>query len=168
MVRCILLSAKLPKSFWGEAVHIAAYLINRSPLATLNFKVPEEIWTGVPPDFRHLRIFGCTTYAHISQGKLEPRARKYLFLGYLDGVKGYKLWYREVNLTKVLISRDIVFREDQMYMDDSAKPNQQPTKNMRVSEQVELQLPGRSFGQRNKTCREEQDQEEQVPLILRI
>ena len=42
-VRCMLLSARLPKSFWGEAVHIATSLINRCPSTALNFKVPEEM-----------------------------------------------------------------------------------------------------------------------------
>ena len=72
-VRCMLLSAKLPKSFWGEAVNTAAYLINRSPSTTLGFKVPEEVWSGRKPDLTHLRIFGCVAYAHVSW-MLEPRS----------------------------------------------------------------------------------------------
>ena len=43
----MLRSAKLPKSFWEEAVHTTAYLINRCPSAALNFKVPEEVCLGV-------------------------------------------------------------------------------------------------------------------------
>ena len=82
---------RLPESFWGEVVHTAAYLINRCLSAALNFKVLEEMWSGVVPNFNHLRVFGCVTYAHVSQGKLEPRARKCMFLGYPDSVKGYKL-----------------------------------------------------------------------------
>ena len=52
------MSAKLPKSFWGEAVNTTVYLINRCPFATLNFKVPEEMWNGVAPDYKHLKVFG--------------------------------------------------------------------------------------------------------------
>ena len=39
-VRCMLNLAKLPKSFWGEDVKTAVYLINRSPLVPLYFDIP--------------------------------------------------------------------------------------------------------------------------------
>ena len=110
----MLLSAKLPKNFWGEAVNTAAYLINRSPSTTLGFKVPKEIWSGRKPDLKHLRVFGCVAYAHVSQGKLDARAKKCMFIGYPNGVKSYKLWYKEGYVSRVMISRDVTFREDQM------------------------------------------------------
>jgi hypothetical protein len=37
-------------------------------------------------------VFGCAAYAHVDNGKLEPRAIKCVFLGYGSGVKAYKLW----------------------------------------------------------------------------
>ncbi|KAG8481032.1 hypothetical protein CXB51_025772 [Gossypium anomalum] len=40
-------------------------------------------------------IFGCPAYAHVDNGKLEPRFIKCVFLGYKAGVKGYKLWCPE-------------------------------------------------------------------------
>jgi hypothetical protein len=48
--------------------------------------------SGTPADYSQLKVFGCTAYAHIDNGKLEPRAVKCLFLGYGSGIKGYKLW----------------------------------------------------------------------------
>jgi len=47
-----------------EAVSTACYLVNRSPHLALDFKVPEEIWSGNPVDYSNLRIFGCPAYAH--------------------------------------------------------------------------------------------------------
>ena len=94
-VSCMLVSANLPKKFWGEVVNTIVYLINKCLSAALNFKVPDEVWNGVPPDYSHVRVFGCVAYAHISQEKLEPRAKKCMFMGYPSGVKGYKLWYNE-------------------------------------------------------------------------
>ena len=38
--RCMLKLAKLPKSFWGESVNTAVYLIIRLPLVPLDFDIP--------------------------------------------------------------------------------------------------------------------------------
>ena len=71
----MLVSAKLSKGCWGEAVNTTVY-VNRYPLIALNFKVPEEVWSGMKPEYGHLKLFGCDAYAHVNQGKLEPRAKK--------------------------------------------------------------------------------------------
>ena len=42
-VRCMLKLAKLPKSFWGEAVNTVVYLINRSPSVPLDFNIPQIV-----------------------------------------------------------------------------------------------------------------------------
>ena len=47
------------------------------------------MWTGKIPDYSKLKVFGCAAYAHQSEGKLEPRSVKCVFLGYALGVKGY-------------------------------------------------------------------------------
>ena len=121
-VRCMLSNAKLSKQFWGEAAHTAAYVINRSPSAAIQFKTPEELWTGQPPSLKHLRIFGCNAYIHSNEGKLEPRSKKGIFLGYPDGVKGYKVWIAESGKGKAVISRDVVFQEENMMKDDKQDP----------------------------------------------
>ncbi|PNX68564.1 putative gag-pol polyprotein, partial [Trifolium pratense] len=54
-VRCMLLGAGLPKSFWGEAVNIATYLINRCPLTGIDLKTPMEVWSGKPADYSNLK-----------------------------------------------------------------------------------------------------------------
>ena len=59
------------KRFWAEAANTACYLINMSPSNPLNKKTPIEVWSGTPADYSHLRVFGCTAYAHIDNGKLE-------------------------------------------------------------------------------------------------
>lgn len=42
----MLFGAKLPKTYWAEAVSTAVYLINRSPTKAVTGKTPEEAWTG--------------------------------------------------------------------------------------------------------------------------
>ena len=88
--------------------------MNRSPSTGINFKTPYELWYSKPADYSSLKIFGCPAYAHIKQGKLEPRALKCIFLGYPKGVKGYKLWCTDMKPPKAIISRDVVFNEAEM------------------------------------------------------
>ncbi|GJS90427.1 retrovirus-related pol polyprotein from transposon TNT 1-94 [Tanacetum coccineum] len=80
----------LPDSFWAEATVTAAYLINRSPSTALEKKTPM---------------------------KLKPRAIKCIFLGYSEGVKGYRLWRLDDVKPKIIISKDVVFNESLMYKD---------------------------------------------------
>ena len=89
-------------------------MINKSPSSTLGFKTPQELWSGKPPDFSNLRIFGFPAYGHIKQGKLEPRAIKGYFLGYPEGIKGFKIWTLNGKPSRILISRDVTFDEEQM------------------------------------------------------
>ena len=123
-VRCLLIGSGLSQSFWGEAATTAVYLINRSPSSAINLKTPEELWTGRAPNLKHLRVFGCACYAHQSEGKLEPRALKGVFLGYPLGVKGYRLWLREQKGFRVIISRDVVFDESRMPCKDIDLPTE--------------------------------------------
>nr|KYP48059.1 Retrovirus-related Pol polyprotein from transposon TNT 1-94 [Cajanus cajan] len=95
-VKCMLLESGMPKSFWGEATSTTIYLINRCTSFTLNYNKPMEVWYGRPTNYSNLRVFGSVAYAHVKEGKLEPRVVKCVFVGYPKGVKGYKLWKLEV------------------------------------------------------------------------
>jgi hypothetical protein len=68
-----------------------------------------------------LRVFGCTAYAHVDNGKLEPRAVKCIFLGYGSGVKAYKLWNPETK--RILMSRNVVFNEVVMFTNSQTSAN---------------------------------------------
>lgn len=113
-VRCMLINARLPKIFRGEAISTAAYLINRSPSSAIGLKTLAEMWYGKPSDYKHLRVFGCQAYTHVKQDKLESRAVRCIFIGYPEGLMGYKLWCLEPGQAKCLISRDVVFDESKM------------------------------------------------------
>ena len=95
-----------------EAVGTACYLVNRLASSALDEKNPQEVWTGKKPSLTHLKVFGCDAYVHVpkeNMSKLDKKAEKCIFIGYKDGLKGYKLWNPETK--KVVYSRDVVFRE---------------------------------------------------------
>ena len=88
-VRCMLSNAGLGKQFWAEVVMYASHLINHLPSAG---KTPLEVWSGKPiNDYDTLHVFGSTAYYHVKESKLDPRAKKTLFMGVTLGVKGYRL-----------------------------------------------------------------------------
>ena len=45
--------------------------------------------------YRHLKVFGCVAYVHVAKdqrGKLDPKTRPCIFLGYGDDEFGYRVW----------------------------------------------------------------------------
>ena len=93
-IRCMLRMANLPKSFWGEAVVIACYLINRSPLVPLGFDIPERVWTRKDVSYSHLKVFGCKAFVHVPKEQkliLDSKFTPCIFVGYEDAEFGYKL-----------------------------------------------------------------------------
>jgi hypothetical protein len=117
--RAMLKAAGLGKSLWAEAINTACYVINRSPSTAIELKTPMEMWTGKPADYSRLHIFGSPVYVMYNTqevSKLDSKSRKYVFLGYVDGVKGYRLW--DPTAHKVVISRDVIFAEGKMQMEE--------------------------------------------------
>jgi len=55
----------------------------------IDVKTPIEVWSNKLVDYSLLKVFGCPTYYHVIEGKLEPRADKGFFMDYEDGVKGF-------------------------------------------------------------------------------
>jgi hypothetical protein len=93
-------------------VGTACYLVNKSLSSALDDKNPQEVWTGKSPSLTHLKVFGCEAYVHVpkeNMSKLDKKAKKCIFIGYKDGLKGYKLWSPETK--KVVYNQDVVFRE---------------------------------------------------------
>jgi hypothetical protein len=61
----------------------------------LDDKTPHKVWNGNTPSLEHLRVFSCDDYVHVpkeNRSKLDNKFEKCIFMGYKDGVKGYKLW----------------------------------------------------------------------------
>jgi Integrase core domain len=107
-------NAGLSYGFWEHAVCTATHIYNRSPIRSLKWRTPHEIWSGGHiPDISYFRVFGCKAYVHVhkdNRKKLDPKAIEATFIGYEPGSKGYRLWDKRTR--SVILSRDVKFDED--------------------------------------------------------
>ena len=112
-------------------------MINRSPSVAIENNTPQEVWSSSPATYLNLKMFGCPTYAHVDNGKLEPRSVKCIFLGYKFGVKDYKLWCLETK--KLVINRDVIF--DETFMIKVLAPKDSSVETMQSADkQVEFKI----------------------------
>lgn len=114
--------SKLPHRFWAEALATAAYLVNTSPTKTIGDKTPFEAWFGKKPCVKHIQVFGCVTYSHISKDewkKLDSKATKCIFLGYATQRKGYRLY--NTKTATIIHSRDVVFNDSSREIESEHK-----------------------------------------------
>ncbi|KAH9752435.1 hypothetical protein KPL71_014676 [Citrus sinensis] len=87
--------------------------MNRILLEKVRCKTLMEMWSGKhAQDYDSLRIFGCPAYYLVKDGKLDPRARKAIFVGFKSRVKIFKLW--DLEDKKFVCSRDVTFDEASM------------------------------------------------------
>ena len=117
-VKCLLSEAKLPGSFWGEALYTAAHVINLSLVVVLQANVPNRVWYGKDVSYSHLRVFGCKAFVHVpkdERSKLDAKIRECIFIGYGHDEFSYR-FYDPVE-KKLVRSRDVIFVEDQTIED---------------------------------------------------
>ncbi|KAI9195862.1 hypothetical protein LWI28_018837 [Acer negundo] len=129
VARALKFQAQLPTQFWEECALTAVHIINRLPSPVLSFKTPFELLYSKPPNFSHLRVFGCLAYAtnvHPSH-KFDCRSIPTIFIGYLIGQKAYKLF--DLSTKKVFTSRDVKFLEH-IFPYASVKPTSDFSKNI--------------------------------------
>ncbi|KAL0316464.1 UNVERIFIED_CONTAM: Retrovirus-related Pol polyprotein from transposon RE2 [Sesamum radiatum] len=113
VARTIMTHMHVPKSYWGDAVLTACYLINRMPSNVLNGDTPysclfpDKPLFGIAP-----RVFGCVCFVHIhspSFDKLSPCFVKCIFLGYSQTQKGYRCY--DPQSRRSFTSVDVTFFE---------------------------------------------------------
>ncbi len=82
-VRAMLHDSGLPNALWGEALHHAVYLKNRTPTNANSGKTPYEIFWGKKPNVEHLHPWGIKVRVHTPGGsKLSERATVARWVGF--------------------------------------------------------------------------------------
>ena len=63
----MLQQAKIPSSFWGDALKLLVQIVNVTPTAVLPNTTPYEAWQKKRPDLSMLQTFGCHAYVHVQK-----------------------------------------------------------------------------------------------------
>lgn len=148
--RCMLQDSGLEKRYWAEAVNTAIFIKNKAPSKAVRDSTPEEKWTGNKVDLSNLRVFGCTAYALVPserRKKLDAKSKKYIFVGYCNESKGFRLVDPE-NPSKCIKSRDVQFIEGKSVQNIDSNLNQDNTNDLEFlnnMEQVESENPSEEY-----------------------
>ena len=108
MASCILHAKSLPHRLWVEELNCEIYIQNISPHRSFKDKTPYEAWSDLEPKVTHFHIFGSRAWTRIPSEKrkaLDPQSTECIFLGYPNGVKGYRI----INLSSnwLIIERSV-------------------------------------------------------------
>lgn len=111
LVRCCLLSARVPKSFWVNALQHCLFSFNSVPCHTLRgFVTPNSILCDQERDLSYLHPLGCMAWYKVPEAlrkELDPKGRPSILLAYLPDGRGFLLW--DLQSITVVKSRDVVF-----------------------------------------------------------
>lgn len=124
----LLAHSSLPTQYWAEAFLTATYLINRMPLVSKPKISPFEALLHKPPDYHHLRAFGCLCFPCLRpyrQHKLDYRSTPCIFLGYSLSHKGYRCL--SISSGHLYISRHVVFDESVFPYATKSQSSSSPT-----------------------------------------
>ena len=103
---------EMPEYYWAKVLHTSIYIMNKTSTATIHGMTPEEMFTRKKPYLSHLKVFGCLAYVHVPdelRSKMDPKAKKCVFIGYSLEQKGYRC-YNPITW-QIKVSKDLVFDE---------------------------------------------------------
>ncbi|GJX85221.1 putative ribonuclease H-like domain-containing protein [Tanacetum coccineum] len=121
--RTMLADAKLPVTFWAEAVSTACYVQNRVLVNKSQNKTPYELFNGRSPAIGFLRPFGChvmilSTLDHL--GKFDAKGDEGYFAGYSLSSKAFRVFNKKTK--KVEENMHVDFLENKP-IEKGAGPN---------------------------------------------
>jgi hypothetical protein len=108
----MLLNARLPESYWFDALQHAVHIHNVTPTRALKNLTPEEAWSSNKPDISSLCVFGSRVFVHIPDkqcSKLGAKSLECTLLGYMPQRNAYRLVH--CPLKQFLELHNIVFDE---------------------------------------------------------
>jgi hypothetical protein len=137
----------LSKSWWGEAILAACFILNRVPSAKGDI-IPSEGWKGRKPALEILRAWGCLAKVNVPACKKQKLGQKTIdcvFLGYAHNravcrFLVIKSEFPDVHVNTLTESRDATFFEEIFPMEDRvATPSEASTSS--VPQPIPFSLP---------------------------
>ena len=74
-------------------------------------QTPYQCWYGEKPNLKHIRVFGCTVYAHIPDGDRKKLDRKHRSLSSLATQKQPATTVWDEKKRECYIRHDVIFNE---------------------------------------------------------
>ena len=108
-VRAILHYSSLPKSLWGEAIHFAVWLKNRTSTRALGHSTPYERLYGKKPNLGGVPEWGQRVWVHVATGsKLDWRAQEAHWVGYdSESTHAHRIFWPGKN--RISVERNVKF-----------------------------------------------------------
>jgi hypothetical protein len=124
----------LSKSWWGEAILTACFVLNQVPSSKGEF-TPYEGWKGRKSALGFLRAWGCLAKVNVpacKKRKLGPKIVECIFLGYAQHSVAYKFLIIKseipnVHANTMTESGDTIFFKNIFPAKDSVASSSQPT-----------------------------------------
>jgi len=127
--KAMILENKMNDNLWGEAIHTAVYLKNRSPTHIKN-STPYQLWTGQRPNLSHLIPFGTPAFSHIPKARRSKWAK--------NGEQCRVLGYEGTNQYRVLVGSKIKIVRDIRIVKNGEGENLKSQEDTPVEEVIQL------------------------------
>ncbi|MBW0461123.1 hypothetical protein O181_000838 [Austropuccinia psidii MF-1] len=111
-IRVFLCNYKVPLEWWREACSMAAFVLNQTPIASINYFTPISLWDPLKArNILDLHPFGCTAIMHCSKenrkSKVDTSGICCMLIGIKEGHKNFHLF--EPKSKNIYITHDCIF-----------------------------------------------------------
>ena len=127
----MLSNSGLTTGYWGEALLVECYILNRIPIKKNNI-TPYELWKNKKPNLSYFRTWGCRAIIRLpdpKRKKLGEKGIECILLGYALHSKAYRFLVIKPNssigVNKIIESRDAVFYENRFTTIPRLESNQE-------------------------------------------
>ena len=111
---------KLLDEYWDEVVGCSIYLLNKSPMVSVQDNIPEESCSGTKSSVAHLRFFGSISFSQVLgelRRKMDKKSEQFLFTWYNEPHKDYKLY--NIGTKRIVVGKYVELLEDKCSSDPS-------------------------------------------------